>query len=275
MALLQASFHARTLRRKVPIEVILPTDHKESREGDEERKFKTLYLLHGIFGDCMSWIAHSRIEMWAEERDLAVVMPSGDNSFYIDRPYELYGEYVGRELVEATRLMFPLSRRREDTFIAGLSMGGYGALRNGLKYSETFGYVAGLSSALVMEAALGMGRDAPLMLQNRAYFEQVFGDLEAALKSDKNPKHLVHELVAKKRADPSIELPELFLACGTDDGLIGANRNFRDFLRGEGIDVAYREGSGCHDWEYWDRTIREVLDWLPLDPVVVEAPQRA
>lgn len=275
MAWIQAVFHSRTLRRRVPIDVILPVDHKDAPADEEPgRSYKTLYLLHGIFGASSSWISGSRIQAWAEERNLAVVMPSGDNSFYIDHPFNDYGEYVGAELVDATRRMFPLSRRREDTFLAGLSMGGYGALRNGLKYHRTFGYVAGLSSALVLEAAVTMAEDSPFMLQNKRYFEEVFGDLPAALESDKNPKYLVRELIEEGKADPRAAFPKLFLACGTDDALIGSNRDFRDFLRAEGVEVDYRESPGAHDWEFWDRAIRDVLAWLPLEEPVVDGPQR-
>ena len=93
----------------------------------------------------------TRIQAWAEANDLAVIMPSGENRFYLDdeKSGELYGEFIGKELVEFTRKLFPLSDKREDTFIAGLSMGGYGAIRNGLKYAENFGCVIGLSAALV------------------------------------------------------------------------------------------------------------------------------
>ena len=140
MALLQVEFRSQTLKRIVPFNVILPT---EKFKGP----YPTLYLLHGLTDNCSAWLSNTRIRMWAEESGLAVVMPSGENSFYMDVLVKDgclgdFGEYIGRELVEITREMFPLSDKREDTFIAGLSMGGFGACRNGLKYCETFSKAA-------------------------------------------------------------------------------------------------------------------------------------
>ncbi len=112
-----------------------------------------MYLLHGGYGNHTDYVSGTRIRRWAEEKNLAVIMPSGDNQFYIDKEdtEEYYGEYVGKEHVEFTRKMFPLSEKKEDTFIAGLSMGGYGALINGLKYADTFGYIGTFSAGLVLK----------------------------------------------------------------------------------------------------------------------------
>ena len=109
-----------------------------TREGP----WPTLYLLHGYTGNQVDWLYRSDIEKWAMQHGYAVIMPSGGNSFYLDNETtgERYGVFIGEELVEVTRKMFPLSHKREDTVIAGLSMGGYGAIRNGLRYA---GYVRG------------------------------------------------------------------------------------------------------------------------------------
>jgi S-formylglutathione hydrolase FrmB len=137
MALLQVNFNSTTLHCKVPMQVILPTDAHAVSTGP----FKTLYLLHGLMDTFTAWTSNTRIERWAMERHLAVVMPYAENSFYVDIPYGSsvfgdFGAYVGQELVEITRRMFRLSPKRDDTFIGGLSMGGFGALRNGLKYAR-------------------------------------------------------------------------------------------------------------------------------------------
>jgi S-formylglutathione hydrolase FrmB len=268
MALLQAMVMSRALMRNVPMQVILPVDRLDpsGRREDDGAPLKTLYLLHGIFGSCASWVAETRIKRWAEERGLAVVMPSGDNGFYVDRPvsFNRFGEFVGEELVELTRRMFPLSARREDTYIAGLSMGGFGALRNGLRYHRTFGAIAALSSAFVLEGWLDPARDDPRIARNRGYYESCFGDLSAALGSDKNPKFLVDSLLAEQARGPETRLPRIYLACGTEDALLANNRDFRDFLRSRGVDFSYEEGPGAHDWDFWDAQIKKVLDWLPL-----------
>lgn len=257
MALIQMSFLSTALKRTVPVTVILPVDN--TAFGHRKSRFPTLYLLHGLLGSHTDWLHNTRIRQWAEERGLAVVMPSGDNSFYIEQllPNQDYGEFIGRELVEMTRRAFPLSHKREDTFIAGLSMGGFGAIRNGLKYADTFGYIAGLSSAVHI---FEMAPDAP----GRTLFREdlVFGDLEEARLTDKNPR------VALLRAEKAgVKLPECYMSCGLQDNLLESNRSLRDYFLEKGVSLTYRETDGKHDWDFWNAQIREVLDWLPLpDP---------
>lgn len=258
MALIQVNFSSSSLKRIVPIQVILPV---EKLEGAEEGAFPTLYLLHGVTGNYTDWVSRTNIQRWAEAEGLAVVMPSGDNGFYVDRPEScnFYGEFIGRELVEITRKMFPLSRRREDTFIAGLSMGGYGAVRNGLKYHGTFGCIAGLSTANIAEGIETRTNDGDYYLNRRDFAESIFGDLSKVRDSDKNPRWLVERLAAAGAA-----LPRVYLACGTEDPLLEDSRTLRDCLRAAGADVTYEEGPGGHEWEFWERHIRRVISWLPL-----------
>jgi len=263
MALMQITFTSQSLMRTVPIQVILPVD-KLQMPGmpiSEDKPFKTLYLLHGLFGNCTDWLTATRIQRWAEQKNLAVVMPSGDNSFYLDQPtpHNLYGEYVGQELVAITRKMFPLSHDREDTFIGGLSMGGFGAIRNGLKYHETFGYIAALSSAIHMFENIGNRPNRTTGFPNQAYEESCFGKLEEAVLTDKNPKVIVQSL-----KDANVPFPKIYMACGTEDMLISASRTYRDFFQENGLDVTYHEEPGQHDWDFWDKTIQKVLEWLPL-----------
>lgn len=264
MALIQANFMSGALMRTVPVNIILPVD-KLTFPGTAPREitaYKTLYLLHGIFGNYMDWVSGTNIQRWAEEKDLAVVMPSGDNMFYVDQRESLnyYGEFIGKELVELTRKAFPLSRRREDTFIAGLSMGGYGAIRNGLKYHETFGRIAGLSSAMIVDGLEARTNDTPNLIERKDFAERIFGDLAKVKDSDMNPKWLVEKLRERQS-----EVPKMYLACGTEDHLLQANREMRDYLKGAGVDVTYEEGPGGHEWDFWNRYIKKVIDWLPLE----------
>lgn len=264
MALIQVNFLSKSLMRTVPINVILPVD-KLTFPGmppREERPFKTLYLLHGIFGNYTDWVSGTNIQRWADEKDLAVVMPSGDNMFYIDneKSHNLYGEFIGQELVEITRKMFPLSREREDTFIAGLSMGGYGAIRNGLKYHDTFGSIGGLSSALIVNGLEARTNEHPLFIERKDFAESIFGDLSKVKGSDQDPEWLVKQLSEEKAA-----FPKMYLACGTDDSLLAVNRNFKDFLQASGVEVTYEEGPGAHEWDFWNRHIKKFIDWLPLE----------
>lgn len=243
--------------------VILPVDKiaVDTLEVQPVKEYKTLYLLHGLLGNYTDWIANTKIAQWAQEKEIVVVMPSGDNSFYVDGVIANtdYGEFIGKELVEVTRRMFHLSCKREDTFIAGLSMGGFGALRNGLKYNDTFGYIAGLSSALnifeLPEEAIGR------CVMNE---DSCFGQYEEAITTDKNPKVALENLLLKRQKE-RIALPKIFMACGTEDGLLDVNRKFVGYLKQAGFVVTYIEDHGGHDWDFWNYYIKKVLDWLPLD----------
>lgn len=264
MAFIQMNLLSKTLMRTVPVNVILPADKMvfPGMPVREDKPYKTLYLLHGVFGNYTDWVCGSRIQRYAEENDLVVIMPSGDNAFYVDQPAgnNFYGEFVGRELVELTRKMFPLSHKREDTFIGGLSMGGFGALRNGLKYSDTFGYIVSLSGALHLEQMAARTEDAPFFLESKSYAEACFGDLSTVLESDKNPRWLVKQM---KKAGK--DLPKIYMACGEQDGLLPVNKDMAQFLEIQGADVTFEIGPGNHEWDFWDAYIKKAIDWLPTE----------
>ena len=264
MAFIQMNLLSKELMRTVPVNVIIPAD-KMTVPGmpvREDKPYKTLYLLHGIFGNYTDWVNGTRIQRFAEENDLAVVMPSGDNAFYVDHPAAMnnYGEFIGRELVELTRKIFPLSHKREDTYIGGLSMGGYGAMRNGLKYQDTFGAIVALSGALIVESLPGRTNDTPNPIERRDYAEAMFGNLDEVLTSDKNPKYLVEKL--KKE---NAQFPAIYMACGQDDFLLDANTDFAKFLEDNGVEATFEIGPGDHEWDFWDTYIKKAIDWLPLE----------
>ena len=260
MALIQVNYVSAALQRTVPLQVILPVDKlTPDRKLPKQKPFRTLYLLHGYLGNYTDWVSGTRIQRWAEERDLCVVMPSGDNAFYVDRPEtgNCYGRFIGEELVEVTRRMFPLSRKREDTFIGGLSMGGFGAMRNGLKYHKTFGAIISFSGVLEL---FEEWKKAPAGT-DWSFQEKLFGPLDSAVNTDKNPVWLAKQLAGKKN------LPDIYIACGTEDFLLSHSRNFRDLLIENGFSVTYEEGPGGHEWDFWDTYIKQVIDWLPLAEV--------
>ena len=263
MAIFQVTFLSECLGRTVPLTVILPTD-KMPMPGQPPRPkaYKTLYLLHGVIGSHGDWLYGTRIQRWAEDRNLAVVMPSGDNYMYLDNPVDKYGQYIGQELVDFTRRTFPLSRKREDTFIGGLSMGGFGALRNGMKYHKTFGAIVALSSALVVDESLLEPVEEPVFPSDTMeYRHWVYGkDLKKALKSDINPAWLVKHLTAR-----NVKLPAIYMAVGTEDFLLAPNQAFHELLEELHVEHTYVLGPGGHEWDFWDRYIREALDWLPLE----------
>ncbi|WP_077894796.1 alpha/beta hydrolase [Clostridium felsineum] len=267
MALVRVDFFSEKLMRTVTINAIVPIDKMtfEGMQVREKKPFKTLYLLNGMFGNYTDWVAGTRIQAWAQERNLVVIMPSGENKFYVDNinSGDLFGQFIGEELVEKTRDLFPLSTKREDTYIGGLSMGGYGSLVNGLKYHETFSHICALSPALILDMVLNSSNNAEMPVFRRCYFETIFGNIDELIGSDKDYKALITKLIEEK-----VELPKIWISCGTEDtSLINQTRDYRDFLRDNNVEFTYVEGPGAHDWEFWDLHILKAMDWLPLENI--------
>jgi S-formylglutathione hydrolase FrmB len=253
-----------SLMRTVNVNVILPVD-KLLFPGMKPKtgKYKTLYLMHGVLGSQFDWISGSRVQRWAEEKDLAVVMPAGENMFYVDQPKgnNYYGEFIGRELPELMEKIFPLSDKREDRYIAGLSMGGYGAIRNGLKYADNFSRIGGFSSAFfIKDVDKRTNENIMIFFESRDYAEACFGDLKKVAGSDLDPMYLVSEMKRKK-----IPSPELYMSCGTRDSLYPANCEYRDLFKAEGLEVTWNEAPFDHEWDFWDQELQRFIAWLPLD----------
>lgn len=247
MAILHVDFFSRALNRGAQMDVILP-----DARSDAAKPWKTLYLLHGMTDDCTAWQRWTSIERYAEEYGVAVIMPDARLSWYTDTHMgERYFTFVSDELIRISRRMFPaLSHNREDTFIAGLSMGGYGALKCALKKPETFCRAASLSGALDIYGVTQL--DPPL--GSRQYWEDVFGPLDK-IRGSENDVFTAAEALTENR-------PEIFMWCGTEDFLYNMSVSMRDHLRNLGYKLSYSESSGDHQWKYWDREIQNVLKWI-------------
>ena len=257
MAILEVEFDSKTLKRTVSFRAILPYERFQP-------PYPALYLLHGLSGNSGRWMYYTNIRYLAESKGIAVIMPSAENSFYLDVLVKDgclgdFGEYVGRELVEATRDILPLSRQREETFISGMSMGGYGALRNGLKYHDTFGKIAVFAGAVHFYE---YPREWVRAQGNVAGELANFGDLDETEKTDRNPRVLIRQIEALNRADGANHFPELYMTCGTEDALLGANESLANALRDAGAKVAWRPVPGRHDFAFCDQNLPAVLDWL-------------
>ena len=264
MALIQCNFFVSSLMRTVPVNVILPIEQMGSfanpqPEDQPVKPFKTLYLLHGILGNYTDWLSLTRIQSWAVEKKIAVVMPSGDNSFYVDKaaPGERYGTFIRKELVELTRKTFPLSHKREDTFIAGLSMGGYGAIINGLNAPETFSVIGAFSASNVARRMDNLTENTENIFISKEYFEMVFGDAQKFRGSDKD-----EFTAAEKLVESNSPKPKVYMACGTGDGSIEGNRLVVDKLKSLDFDVTWIEDEGKHDFEFWNKYIEKFINWL-------------
>ena len=263
MAWLQMSYASETMRRLVSVNVIIPADARLRPQPVIDKPFKTLYLLHGYSGDWTDWLTGTSIGEIAQLNNIAIVMPSGENDFYVDNEStdRKSSTFIAHDLVNFTRKIFPLSHKREDTIIAGLSMGGYGALYNGLKHNDVFGHIIALSSAIVVEAAVSSTEEPNMMGTNRRYFQNVFGDLDKLLDTDMNL-----DILAKQVLDKGENIPDTYIACGYNDVLVHRNRKFSSYLNDIGFKHVYEEGAGTHDFVFWNSFLRRALDRLELAP---------
>jgi S-formylglutathione hydrolase FrmB len=255
MALLRCNFYSDSLGLSTSMTVILPQRVK-SQIGmagvSHKERHPTLTLLHGLSDDDTIWTRRTSIERYVAAMDLAVIMPQVHRSFYCDMEHGMrFWTFVSEELPAIARSFFPLSAAREDNFVAGLSMGGYGAFKLALRKPEAFAAAASLSGG-VNRARRPTDPD-----RARDYF-LVFGDRNVAGTED-DLFFLVDRL--DKSTGPK---PKLYQCCGTGDQLYADNVLLRDALRRTKLDATWGEGPGIHDWAYWDKTIQDVLAWLPL-----------
>lgn len=258
MAFIQCEFFSEALGLSTSMNVILPQKtYFEEMQGVKIReKHPTLYLLHGLSDNQTMWMRRTSIERYAAPLGLAVVMPTVHRSFYtdMDRGYK-YWTFISEELPKIARAFFPLSDKREDNFVAGLSMGGYGAFKLGLSCPEKFCAAASLSGALDMANDV-INSEGDF----RKEMENIFGDPNQ-IRGSKNDLFKLAEDVANSEYKDKLKL---YQYCGTEDFLFDHNIRFRDHAQKLALDLTYEESSGIHDWEYWDKYIQNVLTWLPI-----------
>lgn len=245
MALIRCDFASETLDIDTSMTVLLP--QPDGPGGPPP----VLYLLHGLTDDHTAWTRWTSIERYAEAKGLAVVMPQVHRSFYANEAYGMrFWDFLSGELPRVVERFFRVSGRREDTYVAGLSMGGYGALKWALREPGRFAAAAGLSGAL----DLAYTQEFDLRPHMRELVKRVFADRVVA-GGDEDLLHLV------KTADPA-RLPRLLLRCGTADHLVKQNERFVAACRRAGVELDAGFGPGGHDWTYWDEQIQTVLDWM-------------
>ncbi|MFD1719919.1 alpha/beta hydrolase [Amnibacterium endophyticum] len=254
MAVAKVDFFSDVLQLGTAMTVVLPepAEHRIGADGAERSgPPPVLYLLHGLSDDDGMWLRNTSISRYGEERGLAVVMPQVHRSFYTDLPGEAgrYWTFLSEELPAVVQRFFRVSDRREDTFVAGLSMGGYGALKWALRQPHRFAAAAGLSSVADVRALVEAG-------EREGLFRTVFGGDPVPDESDL--LHLAGRLDAASA-------PRLFVCCGTEDALVDGNHRLVEALEARGVDLTTDFGPGDHEWGYWDAHIRDVLDWLPLE----------
>ncbi len=265
MALMEFHFESEQLQGNTTISVILPDKPREKTPAQfygSGKKYKVLWLLHGTFGDHSDWLRKSNIELYACEKDLIVVMPSGLNANYANWEnfsigYNMY-DFLFQELMPLVYNWFPASEKREDNFIAGLSMGGRGTCVYAFSHPEKFAGAAVLSAcpqetSWVRENNPGMGKRLEGMILNRGG--------EAAFESSyENTWKVLDDQVSA-----GVSLPRLYFACGKEDFLYPAFAHFRKHAEEIGLDAVFDEVEGYrHEWRFWDLEIQRALEFFGL-----------
>lgn len=243
MAFFRADFMSQELCMHTSANIIIP-------DGIDNRKLRVLYLLHGLSDNCSNWVRQTSIERYATEYNMAVVMPEVQRSFYTDMKYGIkYFSYITRELPRFVHSMFNLPTAREQSFIMGLSMGGYGALKSALTYPTHYAGCAAFSSCCDMQQTI----DEKVIWSNAAgELIGIFGpDLKVERKDD---LFALADKCAKTGKQPM-----LYMSCGTSDFLLSQNRKLRDHMRGLGIELTYEEWEGDHTWLFWDTSLQRAF----------------
>jgi S-formylglutathione hydrolase FrmB len=240
MAFLQTAIFSQVLGIQTAFNVIIP-------EVKGQEKPRVLYLLHGLSDDHTIWSRRTSVERYASAYNLAVIMPTTQRGFYTNMKIGYnYWTFISEELPEIVKNLFNVSDKREDTFAAGLSMGGYGAMKLGLGCPDKFAGVASMSGALDMRTRKDLGPE----------YHATFG-------TDFDDNNDLFYL-ADKVAESGKERPRLYICCGTEDFLYNDNQLFLNKVRKLNYDVTYKEGPGNHNWEYWDTMIQDILKWIYL-----------
>jgi S-formylglutathione hydrolase FrmB len=260
MSNIKVEFFSNSLIRTVAFEMYIPNDIRTDIQMPHnpyyDRKCKTVFVLHGFTGWGKGW---TNLYELAEKYNFALVFPSGENSFYLDTEATggKYGTFIGVELIEYLRKTFGLCCTKEDTYISGLSMGGFGALHTGLAYPDTFSKIVALSSALIVHGISSMKPGDNNQIANYQYYRNFFGDLEKLIESNNNPETLVKKLIQQKK-----DIPKIYMACGTEDFLLADNRRFHNFLIEHKVNVEYIENTGGHDMAFWNEYFAKGFEWL-------------
>jgi S-formylglutathione hydrolase FrmB len=245
-------FKSELIGQVLPYNALLPVGYAESN-----KRYPVLYLLHGLFGRYDDWVTRTNLVEYAAHYDVIIITPEGHDSWYTDSggvATDKYESYFIREIISDVDARFRTIKDRRARGVGGLSMGGYGALKYGLKHPEQFAFAASLSGAL--DPALrtddnpGFGWDIL-----RPSINAVFGPRNSQTRTAND----LHQIARSLSASQIASLPYLYFDCGLEDGFLATNRELADILVSKRIPHQYRQLPGGHNWAYWDQEVREVL----------------
>ncbi len=243
MAHLRCDFRSDVMEMNTSMTVILP-------EKTDLSQVPVVYLLHGLEDNCTGWVRYTSVERYAREKNVSLVIPEVQRSFYADMSQGVaYYTFIHEELPELCRGFFGFSDRREKNFIMGLSMGGYGTLKCVLQTPERYAGAAAFSAVADIEEFVA-GQTAAEKKELQAVFGQ---DLK--IPADCNLLKLA------EKADAT-QLPKLYMACGEQDALYAANVRLANKLTALGTDIRFEHWDGIHDWAFWDTAVRKALNHL-------------
>ena len=241
------------MAREMRYRVIVPVSY----DAKPEQRFPVIYLLHGLAGHFTNWTDLTKVSTYAANYDFIIVMPEGNDGWYTDSatvPNDKYESYIIRELIPEIDKKFRTLPDRAHRAVAGLSMGGYGAIKFGLKYPDMFSLVGSFSGALTapLPAAIEI---APTWKELVDSLASVYGPADSKTRRDNDIFRLLDEMPADKLKAP----PFMYLACGTEDNLLKTNRDFDALLLDKKLPHEFREAPGKHEWPFWDRQVEEFL----------------
>ena len=246
-------FYSEVLGIQTAAYVLMP-DEKVLKQSKDP--VPVLYLLHGLSDDHTMWQRQTMIEQFALKYRLCVVMPAVNRSFYMDMAWGAkYDTFVAEELPRVIETYFPVGKKREHRFAAGLSMGGYGAMRLGLTRPNRYAAIASLSGALAVDKVYERNVSAGYLHE----MDAIYGGREQLVKGSGNLNNLADKLAKKPE-----KAPKMYVACGTEDYLIKANNDFVEKY-GKIFDMEYHTEPGVHNWHFWNKYIEKVLAWLPIE----------
>ena len=242
MAFMRCDIKSEQLQMCTGVNVIIP-------DGVQNNNIPVVYLLHGLSDNYTNWARLTSVERYANEYKVAIIMPEVQRSFYSDMKYGLkYFSYITNELVQFAGTMFNLPTTKEKSFIAGLSMGGYGALKCGLTFPDQYAGVGAFSSVCDVEECLKIGLSSAELNEFRAMMGE-----ELILPDNCN---------LYKLADKCTVSPKILMTCGKSDFLHNQNIKFKSYLQDKKMDIDYREWEGNHSWEFWDTSIKMALEFF-------------